>query len=111
MNKIINNSKPFLSIQASKECTTIIVAHRLSTIRKANKIVVLSQGYVSEIGTHDELMVRKGEYYNLVTTQISPTTFKSEEAETPLIDDEDDDDIKEAAIITRESRVSQSDIC
>ncbi|KAJ8927496.1 hypothetical protein NQ314_020045 [Rhamnusium bicolor] len=55
---------------ASKECTTIIVAHRLSTIRGANKIVVISQGQVVEQGTHDELMEKKNEYYNLVTTQV-----------------------------------------
>lgn len=44
---------------ASKECTTIIVAHRLSTIRNANKIVVISKGKVAEQGTHDELMALK----------------------------------------------------
>jgi ATP-binding cassette subfamily B (MDR/TAP) protein 1 len=57
--------------KASKGCTTIIVAHRLSTIRGANKIVVISKGKVVEQGTHNELMSLKNEYYNLVTTQVT----------------------------------------
>lgn len=56
---------------ASKECTTVIVAHRLSTIRNATKIVVISKGVVVEQGTHNELMALKKEYFNLVTTQVS----------------------------------------
>ncbi|XP_044258218.1 ATP-dependent translocase ABCB1 [Tribolium madens] len=56
---------------ASKGCTTVIVAHRLSTIRNANKIVVISKGKVVEQGTHNELMELKSEYYNLVMTQVS----------------------------------------
>ncbi|XP_022916896.1 ATP-dependent translocase ABCB1-like isoform X2 [Onthophagus taurus] len=55
----------------SKECTTIIVAHRLSTIRNANKIVVFSEGKIVEIGDHDNLMNLNGFYYNLVRNQIS----------------------------------------
>ncbi|CAG9855746.1 unnamed protein product [Phyllotreta striolata] len=56
---------------ASVECTTVIVAHRLSTIRGADKIFVLSQGVVVEEGTHDELMKLNGEYHKLVTTQVT----------------------------------------
>lgn len=58
---------------ASKGCTTIIVAHRLSTIRGANKIVVISKGKAVEEGTHQELMQKKGEYYNLVMAQVGST--------------------------------------
>ncbi|KAI2474213.1 Multidrug resistance protein-like protein 49-like protein, partial [Diabrotica virgifera virgifera] len=65
--------------EASIECTTIIVAHRLSTIRSANKIIVLSQGVVVEEGTHEELMENKREYYRLVTTQVkSSAQFQAE---------------------------------
>lgn len=67
---------------ASKGCTTVIVAHRLSTVRNANKIVVISKGKVVEQGTHDELMELKSEYYNLVMTQVSAVE-KIEEGGTP----------------------------
>jgi len=57
--------------QASQGRTTVIVAHRLSTIRNADKIVVLNGGYVVEQGTHNELMKVHGHYYELVTAQLS----------------------------------------
>ena len=49
--------------------TTIAIAHRLSTLRNANKIVVLDKGKVAEVGSHDELMQNQGIYYGLVMAQ------------------------------------------
>ncbi len=49
--------------------TMLIVAHRLSTIRNADKIIVLSHGEIIEEGTHRELLERKGRYYRLYTLQ------------------------------------------
>jgi ABC-type multidrug transport system fused ATPase/permease subunit len=49
--------------------TTIVIAHRLSTIRKADRIVVMVDGAISEEGTHDELLHRNGEYNRLYSIQ------------------------------------------
>ena len=50
--------------------TVVIVAHRLSTVRDADQIVVLKQGQIVEKGTHSELVALKGDYYNLVKNQL-----------------------------------------
>ncbi|MGN7457720.1 ABC transporter ATP-binding protein [Paenibacillus pasadenensis] len=50
--------------------TTFIVAHRLSTIRHADRIVVMKRGRIAEVGTFDELIARKGEFYNLKQLQM-----------------------------------------
>ncbi|MBO7404030.1 MAG: ATP-binding cassette domain-containing protein, partial [Clostridia bacterium] len=49
--------------------TTLAIAHRLSTLRNATKILVLDKGEVAEIGTHEELMRKQGIYYGLVMAQ------------------------------------------
>jgi ATP-binding cassette subfamily B protein len=50
--------------------TSFIVAHRLSTIRRASRILVIENGGISEMGTHAELLRQKGHYYNLYTQQF-----------------------------------------
>ena len=49
--------------------TTFAIAHRLSTLHNADRLIVLDDGKVAEVGTHEELMDRKGIFYNLVHTQ------------------------------------------
>ncbi|XP_064542584.1 ATP-dependent translocase ABCB1-like [Drosophila montana] len=84
--------------KVSQGRTTIIVAHRLSTVRRADKIVVINNGQVVEAGTHQELMMLKSHYFNLVTTQmgdddgsvLSPSNiYKNFD-----IKDEDEEEIK-----------------
>ena len=64
--KIIhNNLQEFF-----KGKTVIIIAHRLSTVKNANNIIVLKKGKIIEQGTHKELVNKKAEYYNLVKNQL-----------------------------------------
>lgn len=65
--------------------TTIIIAHRLSTIKEADIILVLDQGRVAEMGKHDELMEKRGDYHQLVTNQLFYDKSESDNEE------EDDD--------------------
>ena len=55
---------------AFKDRTVIVVAHRLSTIRNADQIVVLEKGFIAEVGNHYTLMEKKGHYFNLVSSQM-----------------------------------------
>uniref|UniRef100_A0A674I7H9 ATP-binding cassette sub-family B member 5 n=1 Tax=Terrapene triunguis TaxID=2587831 RepID=A0A674I7H9_9SAUR len=63
--------------KASKGRTTLVIAHRLSTIRTANVIVAIADGAVAEVGTHSELMEKRGLYYSLATAQVPYKVTKS----------------------------------
>ena len=56
---------------AMKGRTTFVVAHRLSTLRRANRVLILDHGRIAEIGTHEELMARGGLYHEVVALQIA----------------------------------------
>ena len=56
-------------IDALHDCTVFFITHRLSTIRRAHRIVMLHQGAIVETGTHEELMARRGRYYALYRQQ------------------------------------------
>jgi len=53
--------------------TAFVIAHRLSTIREADKIVVIEDGQIAQIGTHQELVDRPGRYQEMVALQLNPT--------------------------------------
>ncbi len=57
-------------LELIKDKTTIVIAHRLSTIKKMDKIIVFNKGAVSEIGTHKELIEKKGIYSKLWESQV-----------------------------------------
>ncbi|MGE9312247.1 peptidase domain-containing ABC transporter [Niabella sp. CJ426] len=66
-----------------KDKTVIVVAHRLSTIRKADQIVVMQNGMIVEVGNHDSLMNSKKRYYQLIQSQLDLTSsVKLEESPT-----------------------------
>jgi ATP-binding cassette subfamily B protein len=63
--KIHDNLQAFF-----KGRTVLIIAHRLSTVKNADKIIVLKEGRIVEQGTHTHLVERKGEYFNLIKNQL-----------------------------------------
>jgi ABC-type multidrug transport system, ATPase and permease components len=64
--------------------TSFLIAHRLSTIRDADKIMVIGSGEILESGTHDELMKRKGFYYEMVINQMGYDRDEEESANANL---------------------------
>ncbi|MGC3318718.1 ABC transporter ATP-binding protein, partial [Enterococcus faecalis] len=56
--------------------TSFVVAHRLSTIRDADTIIVMAEGSIEETGTHDELMAKNGFYADLYNSQITEELAK-----------------------------------
>lgn len=63
-----------------KNRTTFAIAHRLSTLRNATRLIVLDKGAIAEVGTHEELLEKKGIYYNLVMAQRQMSTMTSRKA-------------------------------
>ena len=59
-------------VNVMKNRTTFVIAHRLSTVRQADLIVVLKDGQIAEQGTHDELLAANGIYQNIYELQLQP---------------------------------------
>ncbi|XP_046337858.2 ABC transporter B family member 1-like [Haliotis rufescens] len=64
--------------RAMKGRTVIVIAHRLSTVQNAHKVMVIDQGHIAEHGTHLELMLKNGVYKRLVLRQLMASDNKSE---------------------------------
>jgi ABC-type multidrug transport system fused ATPase/permease subunit len=66
-------------LAATRHCTTILISHRFSTVRHADRICVLEHGRVIELGTHDELMARGGRYRTMFDLQAKRFTATEDE--------------------------------
>jgi ATP-binding cassette, subfamily B, bacterial MsbA len=69
----------------SRDRTTLVIAHRLSTVQKAHQIAVLDQGRVVEVGTHEELLQKGGYYSRLYSMQFSDRKEESNKRQENLI--------------------------
>jgi ABC-type multidrug transport system fused ATPase/permease subunit len=58
-------------LEHTKGCTTILVSHRFGTVRQADRICVLDNGKVAELGSHDELMAANGKYRTMFDLQAA----------------------------------------
>ena len=64
--------------------TTFVIAHRLSTVRTADVVIVLENGRVTQMGTHDELLAQRGHYRQIVNLQLyGDLDHKDDEAGAP----------------------------
>src|SRR5207302_10967857 len=67
---------------ATRQCTTVLISHRFSTVRHADRICVLEHGRVIELGTHDELMTLRGRYRTMFDLQAQRCSAPGEEQGT-----------------------------
>jgi len=73
-------------LTATRQVTTILISHRFSTVRHADRICVLEQGRVIELGSHDELMARGGRYRTMFDLQASRFGESAEDATFDVLD-------------------------
>ena len=69
LDTITENAIKDTIFQMNKEITCIIIAHRLSTIKNCDRIIVMDKGEIVEMGTHGELIDKKGMYFDLYSRQ------------------------------------------
>jgi len=68
--RILNGLRSYTRGGDTGGCTTIIISHRVSTVREADQIAVLDRGRILELGTHDELLAKGGYYAGLFEKQL-----------------------------------------
>ena len=73
-------------LTATRGATTILISHRLSTVRHADRICVLERGRVVELGSHDELMALRGRYFTMFDLQAQRFTTGELEEEGVVYD-------------------------
>jgi ABC-type multidrug transport system fused ATPase/permease subunit len=78
-------------LAATRRCTTILISHRFSTVRQADRICVLEHGRVVELGTHDELMALGGRYRTMFDLQARRFALGEDEGEEGAVYDRLDD--------------------
>jgi ABC-type multidrug transport system fused ATPase/permease subunit len=66
-------------LQATRDCTTILISHRFSTVRQADRICVLEHGRMVELGTHDELMALGRRYHTMFELQAKRFSGEADE--------------------------------
>ncbi|MBF0300457.1 MAG: ABC transporter ATP-binding protein, partial [Oligoflexia bacterium] len=88
-----------------KDRTAIIIAHRLSTVQNADKIIVLDKGELVEEGNHQELLAKNGLYFNLYTTQMLTTTKDTSATEDAITDA--DDEVEEVKSIIKDENIEE----
>ena len=69
-------------LAATRRCTTILISHRFSTVRHADRICVLEKGRVIELGTHDELIAARGRYRTMFELQAQRFGAPEDEEKT-----------------------------
>ncbi|CAG8485400.1 402_t:CDS:10, partial [Diversispora eburnea] len=95
---------------ASKSFTSIVIAHRLSTVKNADKIVVMNQGEIVEIGNHEELLAKHGAYYDLV--QAQELKVQDNDVEEIEVSSQSDNDVEEIEVSSQsedEADITQDD--
>jgi ATP-binding cassette subfamily B protein len=70
MNNLNEFFKASPNAEGGRGKTVVVIADRLSTVKNADMIVVLDKGKITEQGTHEELTLRRGSYYELVKNQL-----------------------------------------